>query len=358
MTSLFNEILWPGKGPSTALESTTFKDYQRFMQQELANVSANVDAYMNKRARPRDFYASGSDSGLKMVLKGATFVPAHPTRWKPGLDLRQVTHFVVHRPGLYPPACTLTNIVREFSQENRNASTHFIIGLNGELIQMVDLADIAFHAGKSPGLGTHGNKISVGVEIEGAIGERFSVEAYTTLAKLLSILANKTQIHLNNASRVVVGHSEVRPGKKLDPGPNFDYEFALRLARATPAESGNPFTDSPLDITAVLAGIVTSSQSPESFGAQALHGQMTNDAMAIVRTLQMGLQSRSGYTQYTAEEHQRTVARDHKKLADQLRLQQALVNSGSNFVAIPIPNVGFDFAVDEVLNRAEPEDEG
>lgn len=344
-----------GSVTSTGVESSAFKQYRSFVKQELGDISDNVRAYLGKTPRKFDFYNGQRKPGLRKVLKGATFIPAHPTRWQPGFELEPMTHFVVHRPGIYAPACTLVNIIREFTSQHRPASTHFVIGFNGELIQMVDLEDESYHAGKSPGLrkgGRNANKFSVGVELEGAVGEKLTFAQYTTLAKLLRILADNSQLDLDANPRVVVGHEEIRPKDKIDPGPNFDYDFVLNLARRIPSDPGSPFTEKPLDIDTILAGVLSSSENAESFGSQALLGQVTSDTLATIRSVKMGLFDRAGIAELTAFEHQKMVARENKRLAEQLRMQYALLRINDTLTAVPVPGAAYDFQIEE------PKDEG
>lgn len=98
-------------------------------------------------------------------------------------------------------------------------SAHFLIRRDGELLQFVPVHERAWHAGRSCWRGRENvNDFSVGIELEGLEGERFEEAQYLRLAALLralrSTLPDMTE---------VAGHEHVAPGRKLDPGPGFDW---------------------------------------------------------------------------------------------------------------------------------------
>ena len=114
-------------------------------------------------------------------------------------------------------------------------SAHFVIRRDGELLQFVSIADRAWHAGRSAWNGRENcNDFGIGIELEGLEGEAFEPAQYEALADLLRALDGAREI------RHVVGHEHVAPGRKVDPGPGFDWQdLAARLgwdrARIPPA---------------------------------------------------------------------------------------------------------------------------
>ena len=109
-------------------------------------------------------------------------------------------------------------------------SSHFVIRRDGETLQFVSVADRAWHAGRSSWRGRENcNDYSVGIELEGLEGEAFEDVQYERLAELLRALAAEWP-----ALREVAGHEHVAPGRKLDPGPGFDWP-RLRAALGWPA---------------------------------------------------------------------------------------------------------------------------
>ena len=97
-------------------------------------------------------------------------------------------------------------------------SAHFLIRRDATLLQFVSCDERAWHAGASH---WHGrldcNDFSIGVELEGLEGGLFEPGQYLALAQLLRELA------LRYPLQAVVGHEHVAPGRKLDPGPGFDW---------------------------------------------------------------------------------------------------------------------------------------
>lgn len=97
-------------------------------------------------------------------------------------------------------------------------SAHFYVRRDGELWQFVDADARAWHAGASSWRGRDNcNDDSIGIELEGLEGEVFEAPQYETLASLLPALAQRYPI------AHVAGHEHIAPGRKLDPGPGFDW---------------------------------------------------------------------------------------------------------------------------------------
>lgn len=103
-------------------------------------------------------------------------------------------------------------------------SAHFLIARTGKLLQFVSCDRRAWHAGASSWRGRADcNDYSIGIELEGLEGERFTGSQYAQLAALLRALSRRYVID------AVVGHEHVAPSRKRDPGRGFDWD---RLARA------------------------------------------------------------------------------------------------------------------------------
>lgn len=97
-------------------------------------------------------------------------------------------------------------------------SSHFFIRRDGSLIQFVPCSQRAWHAGASSWQGRERcNDFSVGIELEGSDFDAFAAPQYGTLNSLLAALRAAYPI------TDVVGHSDIAPGRKTDPGPYFDW---------------------------------------------------------------------------------------------------------------------------------------
>lgn len=102
-----------------------------------------------------------------------------------------------------------------------SVSSHFLIHRNGELVQFVAMSDRAWHAGASCFEEREAcNDYSIGIELEGCDDIPFTEAQYLQLAQL-----TKEIMHLYPAitPERVVGHSDIAPGRKTDPGPCFDW---------------------------------------------------------------------------------------------------------------------------------------
>jgi N-acetyl-anhydromuramoyl-L-alanine amidase len=98
-------------------------------------------------------------------------------------------------------------------------SAHFLIARDGALWQFVSCDDRAWHAGASSFQGRENcNDFSIGIELEGLEGDSFELVQYATLSQLCIHLRQQYPIHS------VVGHEHIAPGRKLDPGPGFDWQ--------------------------------------------------------------------------------------------------------------------------------------
>lgn len=98
-------------------------------------------------------------------------------------------------------------------------SAHFFIRRDGTLIQFVPCSLRAWHAGVSSWCERERcNDFSIGIELEGTDDLPFTEAQYATLAPLVAVLKQTYPI------RAVVGHSDIAPGRKTDPGPHFAWQ--------------------------------------------------------------------------------------------------------------------------------------
>ena len=106
-------------------------------------------------------------------------------------------------------------------------SAHVLIRRSGEMTQYVSLFQRAWHAGVSVfAQRTHCNDFSLGIELEGCDEVPYTDEQYNQLAKLINLLQQIwPSIHRDR----IVGHCDIAPGRKTDPGPAFDWERLHKL---------------------------------------------------------------------------------------------------------------------------------
>lgn len=100
-------------------------------------------------------------------------------------------------------------------------SSHALIRRHGELVQYVSLNDRAWHAGVSQFQGRNQcNDFSIGIELEGCDQEAYTAVQYQVLIDLIQRLL---MVYPQLNSDCIVGHSDIAPGRKTDPGPAFDW---------------------------------------------------------------------------------------------------------------------------------------
>ena len=105
--------------------------------------------------------------------------------------------------------------------ENLRVSAHFLIRRDAEIIQFVSLNKRAWHAGVSFCLGRENvNDFSIGIELEGCDEDTFEDSQYAALNSLIhALIEHYPQMGYDK----IFGHSDIAPGRKTDPGPNFDW---------------------------------------------------------------------------------------------------------------------------------------
>ena len=135
---------------------------------------------------------------------------------------KQIKFIVFHYTGMKKESEAISRLTNIQSQ----VSCHYLIKKNGEIITMVPETYIAWHAGKSSWRNCKSlNKNSIGIEITNP-GHEFKYKKFTekqinTLLKLSRYLIKKYNINLKN----ILGHSDIAPERKKDPGENFPWQY-------------------------------------------------------------------------------------------------------------------------------------
>jgi N-acetylmuramoyl-L-alanine amidase len=135
---------------------------------------------------------------------------------------KQIKFIVFHYTGMKKESEAISRLTNIQSQ----VSCHYLIKKNGEIIAMVPETYIAWHAGKSSWRNCKSlNKNSIGIEITNP-GHEFKYKKFTekqinTLLKLSRYLIKKYNINLKN----ILGHSDIAPERKKDPGENFPWQY-------------------------------------------------------------------------------------------------------------------------------------
>ena len=105
--------------------------------------------------------------------------------------------------------------------EGVRVSAHLFIDRRGEITQFVPFDLRAWHAGQSSYRGRAGcNDYSIGIELEGVDDVPYEARQYNTLAPVIAALLHRyPRLSLDS----IVGHLEIAPGRKSDPGVVFDW---------------------------------------------------------------------------------------------------------------------------------------
>lgn len=106
-------------------------------------------------------------------------------------------------------------------------SAHLLIRRDGELLQYVPLQLRAWHAGVSAYAGRERcNDFSIGIELEGSDTVPYETAQYIMLAKVITLLRTA---YPSLRQAPIVGHSDIAPGRKTDPGVCFDWSHLHAL---------------------------------------------------------------------------------------------------------------------------------
>ena len=152
----------------------------------------------------------------------------------PRPDPEDISLLVIHNISL-PPGRFGTGLIEEFflnrldtgrdpslaDLKNVKVSAHLLIDRRGRTTQFVPFDQRAWHAGVSSWRGRPGcNDFSIGIELEGVETRPYTQAQYRQLERVLRALLRR---YPRLSPEAIVGHQEIAPGRKTDPGPAFDW---------------------------------------------------------------------------------------------------------------------------------------
>lgn len=118
-------------------------------------------------------------------------------------------------------------ILKNIMKQSGRVSAHFYIKRSGERIQFVPVNYCAWHAGVSTYQQEKNcNNFSLGIELQGQVGESFTSYQYDSLCSIVLALQKKF-LRLKEIDSCLVGHSDIAPGRKKDPGEGFDWQYFM-----------------------------------------------------------------------------------------------------------------------------------
>ena len=144
----------------------------------------------------------------------------------PKRQKKTIKFLIIHYTGMKKE----TSAIKKLRNPKSKVSSHYFIKNNGQIVNFVPDEYTAWHAGESSWKNFKSlNKYSIGIEINNpghAHGYRkFNTKQIFSLSKLLNYLVKKFKIKKQN----ILGHSDVAPYRKKDPGENFPWnKLALK----------------------------------------------------------------------------------------------------------------------------------
>ena len=138
---------------------------------------------------------------------------------------RQIKFVIIHYTGMQSEIESI-NRLKNFKSK---VSCHYLINRKGKIIQMVLDKNIAWHAGKSKWKKfTNLNNKSIGIELVNR-GHRFGYQNFTKVQiKELIILCKNLKKKYRVKKENFLGHSDIAPLRKIDPGEKFPWEKLSR----------------------------------------------------------------------------------------------------------------------------------
>jgi N-acetylmuramoyl-L-alanine amidase len=156
----------------------------------------------------------------------------------PNFDEREsgISILVLHYTGMVDAASAIARL----SDPEAKVSCHYLVAEDGQIVRMVAEDKRAWHAGKSHWRGVDNlNSSSIGIEIVNPgheLGYRPFPEAQIeALLPLVSSIVSRYGITRGN----VVGHSDIAPARKQDPGELFPWHRLAKLRLALPRPTKN-----------------------------------------------------------------------------------------------------------------------
>ena len=148
-----------------------------------------------------------------------------PNFQTPKRNAKQIKYIIFHYTGMISES----EAIKRLTNIKSKVSCHYLIKKNGEIIVIVPDLYSAWHAGKSRWKNNDSlNKNSIGIEICNP-GHQFNYKKFSnkqilSLIKLSNFLTKKYKIKSKN----ILGHSDIAPDRKKDPGEKFPWEYLAK----------------------------------------------------------------------------------------------------------------------------------
>ena len=164
-----------------------------------------------------------------------------PNKSRASRDASTVDTVIIHYTGSMSTEGTLS----WFDNPDAKVSAHYVISRSGRVFQYENWRTVLWHAGKSEWNGRSSlNRTSIGIELVGTYHSGFEAKQMAALWEVLRDLYRDLPI------RYVLGHEQVSPGRKTDPGPNFNWTYLRTQGEADNVpglERVGPYAIQPLE---------------------------------------------------------------------------------------------------------------
>ncbi|MET7368634.1 peptidoglycan recognition family protein [Streptomyces sp. NPDC005566] len=160
----------------------------------------------------------------ELDFAGARWVAASEANWR---RADRPDDYGVDRVIIHVTQGSFASAVKVFQDPAHRAATHYIVGQDGRVTQMIRELDVAYHAGNRSF-----NERSVGIEHEGFVDrpKDFTARMYASSARLTAAICARYGIPVDREH--IIGHVEVPGADHTDPGPHWDWPRYMKLVRA------------------------------------------------------------------------------------------------------------------------------
>ena len=147
----------------------------------------------------------------------------------PKRQKKNIKYIIIHYTGMKNEL----SAVNRLTDYKSKVSAHYFIKKNGKIINLVPDLYEAWHAGKSNWKNIQSlNRYSIGVEIQNSghenLYEKYSNKQINSVKKLLRFLTKRYRVNCKN----ILGHSDIAPNRKKDPGEKFPWKELSNLKLA------------------------------------------------------------------------------------------------------------------------------
>ncbi|PCG85904.1 N-acetylmuramoyl-L-alanine amidase [Streptomyces sp. WZ.A104] len=162
----------------------------------------------------------------------ATWVAASEGNWR---RADRPDDFRIDRVIIHVTQGSFASAVKVFQDPAHRAATHYIVGQDGRVVQMIRELDVAYQAGDRAY-----NERSVGIEHEGFVDrpKDLTKAMYESSARLTASVCARYDIPIDREH--IIGHVEVPGTDHTDPGPHWDWDRYLELVRRAAAAPPSP----------------------------------------------------------------------------------------------------------------------